>query len=93
MRSMVILSLLALFPMTGCSPLSAGKRAIKEIKGASADVLPIVNAKAGAFRGFGDVKLTSAKSDIGPLCPPKYINALKTEQTLTELESLASELL
>lgn len=73
----LLLSLLALFPMAGCNPLIAGKRAIQEIKGASADVLPIVNARA--FRGFGDIKLTSVKSDIGPLCPPKYLNALKTE--------------
>jgi len=75
LRPTVILGLaVGLLPQTGC--LSVLKLGIQEVRGASADVLTVVDLPDGALALYRGLEFEPATTTAGPvICPPALLSA------------------
>jgi hypothetical protein len=71
----------------GCNPTSIAKQGFKELKGASGKVLPIQRPTGSDLQTYKSVRLNQVTNEIGRLCPPTLLSALKVAipQALSEI--------
>jgi hypothetical protein len=90
---MVRLILLAtsLLPLAGCIGAAAtvAKQALKEVRGAHADVLPVTDVGRQVLSKYQSIEFTAATTSAGRLCPTTLLRAYdrSANQLRPQLES------
>lgn len=61
----------------GCNPISLGRRGLAEILGARGDCKVVREASSVGFAQYKAIRIGTVDSDIGTLCKPEMIDALR----------------